>query len=73
MLVNVYKEESDGSELSLNFDAPPRVGDHVELDGALFQIKRAWHQPSDQWSAVKLAISLENSAEPHLRLGASLG
>ena len=71
MLVRIYKGDSDDSVTSLNFDAPPKVGDHVELDGAMFQVKRAWHQPADQWSAVKLAIALATSAESHPGFGGS--
>ena len=71
MLVRIYKGDSEDSVTSLNFDAPPKVGDHVELDGAMFQVKRAWHQPADQWSAVKLAIALATSAESHPGFGGS--
>ena len=71
MLVKIYKGEGEDSVTSLNFEAPPKVGDHVELDGAMFQVKRAWHQPGDQWSAVKLAIALATSTEPHPRFGGS--
>ena len=71
MLVRIYKGDSDDSVTSLNFDAPPKVGDHVELDGAMFRVKRAWHQPADQWSAVKLAIALATSTESHPGFGGS--
>ena len=71
MLVRIYKDDSEDSVTSLNFDAPPKVGDHGELDGAMFQVKRAWHQPADQWSAVKLAIALATSAESHPGFGGS--
>jgi hypothetical protein len=69
MLVKVYTDESENAAVSLNFDAPPKVGDHVELAGTMFQVRRAWHQPADQWSAVKLAIALGASTEPHPRFG----
>ena len=71
MLVRIYKVDSEESVTSLNFDAPPKVCDHVELDGAMFQVKRAWHQPADQWSAVKLAIALATSTESHPGFGGS--
>ena len=66
MLVRIYSD-AESAERSLNFEAPPEVGDDVELDGAIFQVKRVWHQPDDQWSAVKLAITLTASTEPHPR------
>jgi hypothetical protein len=71
MLVRIYRDEDESSARSLIFDAPPVIGDHVELDGTMFQVKRVWHQPDDQWSAVKLAISVAASTEPHPRFGSA--
>jgi hypothetical protein len=68
MRVKIYKEES-ADPVSLNFETPPKVGDHLELDGTMLQVMRSWHQPDDQWSSVKLAISVRNCAEPHPRFG----
>ena len=64
MLVKIYNEKSADPARSLSFDAPPKVGDHVELDGALFQVERAWHQPNDQWSEGKLAIAVGTLPNP---------
>jgi len=71
MLVKIYADETHEEVRSLKFDAPPKVGDHVELDGKMFHVKRAWHQPGDDWSAVKLAIALAASTEPHPRFEGS--
>jgi hypothetical protein len=73
MLVEIYEEDSEQPVRSLKFDTPPKVGDHVALDGVMFQVKRAWHQPTDQWSAVTLAISLGPPSEPHPGFGGSWG
>ena len=69
MLVKIYKDNDEEPVTNLNFEAPPKVGDQVELDGVMFKVKRAWHQPHDQWSAVKLAIALATSPDPHPRFG----
>ena len=72
MQVRIYR---DGSEevRNLHFEAPPRIGDHVELDGAFFQVKKAWHQPDDQWAGAKLAIALGDTSEPHPGFGGAWG
>ena len=71
MLVKIYKEDGEDAVQILKFDTPPQVGDQVELDGKMFQVKRAWHQPTDQWTAETLAISLSVGAEPRPHFGGS--
>jgi hypothetical protein len=74
MLVHVYSEE-DGEALRLNFEAAPKIGDQVELDGILYKVKNAWHRPHEEWWEPKIAVALTRTSTPDAQpvLEASLG
>jgi len=58
MVVDVYAGGVEQAPESLNFDAPPKVGDMVALDGAYFEVTGAWHKPGDRPFEPKFAILL---------------
>ena len=73
MIVDVYSEGTEKSAVVLHFDAIPKIGDRVALEGAYFRVANAWHEPDAGWSGSKFAILLEKDSEthPHPRFGGS--
>lgn len=64
MLVHVYGEEDEAAVRSLNFEAVPKIGDQVELDGILYKVKNAWHRPHEEWWEPKIAVALSRASTP---------
>lgn len=74
MLVHVYGEEG-GEAVRLNFEAAPKIGDQVELEGILYKVANAWHRQHEEWWEPKIAVALAraSTSEPQPVLEASSG
>jgi len=65
MIVDVYNDCDAKAAVSLHFDAAPKIGDMVALEGMHFRVSSAWHQPNAEWSGARIAIVLEKESAPH--------
>ena len=67
MLIDVFAGRDRNSAApcgSFHFARSPRPGEHVEIDGSVLIVTRAWHRPDIYYRGAKFVILVEDPADP---------
>ncbi|AZI36337.1 hypothetical protein NT2_12_01230 [Caenibius tardaugens NBRC 16725] len=67
MLIDVFDSRNHSDTKSIgcfHFARSPVPGEHVEIDGRVRMVTRAWHQPSIYCAGAKYAILISDQTTP---------